>query len=105
MKMEEPVGFQKIFYDYTSHKYFENTITICIILNTIIMAVKHYRQSEFLYEFSEHLNTVFAIVFNLEMVVKILALGKEIYLRDRWNRFDMLIVFFTDFGMVLKVFQ
>ena len=39
------------------------------------------------------------------MFVKILALGKVIYLRDAWNRFDMWIVFFTDVGMLLKVLQ
>ena len=39
------------------------------------------------------------------MFVKILALGKEIYLRDPWNRFDMWIVFFTDVGIILKVLE
>lgn len=105
MKMEEPTGFQKIIYDYTSHVYFENTITSCIILNTIVMALMHYRQPDYLYEFSEQSNTVFAIVFNFECVVKILALGKVIYLRDPWNRFDMWIVFFTDVGILLKMLQ
>jgi hypothetical protein len=52
----------------------------------------------------EQLNLVFSIVFNLEMVCKLLGMGMS-YFNSAWNKFDMLIVFGTDFGILLKVIK
>ena len=54
--------------------------------------------------FSEQINYVFALVFNLEMILKLIGLGK-IYFLCAWNKFDMVIVFATDFGLVLALFD
>lgn len=53
-------------------------------------------------EFAEQANMVFAVVFNIEMFMKLLALRKT-YFRDSWNKFDMIVVIATDAGITLKI--
>ena len=65
------------------------------------MAVVHYRQSETLTEALDIMNYIFAFVFNVEMILKLLAYGRN-YFRQGWNIFDCLIVFGTNFGLILK---
>ena len=102
MKIEEPRGCRLFFFRMVNHKLFEHTITFFIVCNTILMAIKHYRMSKLLEDISEQSNYVFAIVFNVEMILKLIGLGK-IYFYTMWNNFDMAIVFATDFGILLKV--
>ena len=52
--------------------------------------------------FAEEANTVFAIVFNIEMFMKLLALRMS-YFRDSWNKFDMVVVIATDAGITVKL--
>ena len=84
------------------HKNFDYFITFFIILNTIVMALKHHGMSEELEEFSEISNLVFATVFNVEAVLKLVGLGKE-YFEVPWNVFDMVIVVATNFGILLNL--
>ena len=99
----KPTGYcQRLFYDIVHLPYFEYSITFFIILNTVVMSMKHYRQSYELFEFSEHSNTVFAIVFNIEMVMKLIALRKA-YFHSSWNRFDLIIVILSDVGLLMKI--
>ena len=60
--------------------------------------------SEDLIYFSEQANYVFALVFNIEMILKLIGLGK-IYFLSSWNKFDMVIVFATDLGIILALFD
>jgi voltage-dependent calcium channel L type alpha-1D len=68
------------------------------------MAMKYYRMPDNLEDFSEIVNYVFALVFNIEMILKLIGLGK-IYFYSSWNKFDMIIVFATDFGLLLSFFN
>ena len=70
-------------------------------MNTFVMALKHYQMDQTLVLFSEYANYVFAFVFNLEMILKLIGL-KKVYFQFGWNIFDMIIVFATDVGIVLK---
>ena len=45
-------------------------------------------------------NYIFAFIFNVECVLKILALGKK-YFETSWNRFDFIIVIGTDLGLLM----
>jgi hypothetical protein len=65
-----------------NHRYFEYVITFFIFLNV---------------------NYLFAFVFNMEMILKLIGLGK-IYFRYTWNIFDMLIVIASDLGIIMNVF-
>ncbi|KAK6473101.1 sodium channel protein type 4 subunit alpha B isoform X1 [Huso huso] len=67
-------------------------ITICIVLNTLFMAMEHYPMST---DFDEMLsvgNLVFTGIFAAEMVFKLIALDPYYYFQTGWNIFDSIIV-------------
>ncbi|XP_026013551.1 sodium channel protein type 2 subunit alpha isoform X5 [Maylandia zebra] len=67
-------------------------ITICIVLNTLFMAMEHYPMTE---EFDNVLsvgNLVFTGIFTAEMCFKIIALDPYYYFQEGWNIFDGIIV-------------
>ncbi|XP_077392677.1 sodium channel, voltage-gated, type I-like, alpha [Festucalex cinctus] len=68
------------------------TITICIVLNTLFMAMEHYPMTE---DFQRTLsvgNIVFTGIFTAEMVFKIIAMDPYYYFQEGWNIFDGIIV-------------
>ncbi|XP_054992141.1 sodium channel protein type 5 subunit alpha isoform X5 [Sorex araneus] len=68
------------------------TITMCIVLNTLFMALEHYNMTT---EFEEMLqvgNLVFTGIFTAEMTFKIIALDPYYYFQQGWNIFDSIIV-------------
>uniref|UniRef100_A0A8C2YHJ6 Sodium channel protein n=1 Tax=Coturnix japonica TaxID=93934 RepID=A0A8C2YHJ6_COTJA len=67
-------------------------ITICIVLNTLFMAMEHYPMTE---QFSGVLsvgNLVFTGIFTAEMFLKIIAMDPYYYFQEGWNIFDGFIV-------------
>ncbi|TRY81658.1 hypothetical protein DNTS_025982 [Danionella cerebrum] len=72
--------------------FLDLTITICIVLNTLFMALEHYPMTE---EFNSMLsigNLVFTGIFTAEMVLKVFALDPYNYFQQGWNIFDGIIV-------------
>ncbi|XP_057561794.1 sodium channel protein type 5 subunit alpha isoform X5 [Hippopotamus amphibius kiboko] len=68
------------------------TITMCIVLNTLFMALEHYNMTA---EFEEMLqvgNLVFTGIFTAEMTFKIIAMDPYYYFQQGWNIFDSIIV-------------
>uniref|UniRef100_A0A3Q2YBG0 Sodium channel protein n=1 Tax=Hippocampus comes TaxID=109280 RepID=A0A3Q2YBG0_HIPCM len=68
------------------------TITICIVLNTLFMAMEHYPMTK---EFNNVLsvgNQVFTGIFTAEMCLKVIALDPYYYFQEGWNIFDGIIV-------------
>ncbi|XP_062420021.1 sodium channel, voltage gated, type VIII, alpha subunit b isoform X1 [Pungitius pungitius] len=67
-------------------------ITICIVLNTLFMAMEHYPMTE---EFEGVLsvgNLVFTGIFAGEMFAKLVAMDPYYYFQEGWNCFDGFIV-------------
>ncbi|XP_014915183.1 sodium channel protein type 2 subunit alpha-like isoform X7 [Poecilia latipinna] len=67
-------------------------ITVCIVLNTLFMAMEHYPMTP---EFANLLsigNLVFTGIFTAEMCFKIIALDPYYYFQEGWNIFDGIIV-------------
>ncbi|KAL6474835.1 hypothetical protein MHYP_G00158750 [Metynnis hypsauchen] len=67
-------------------------ITICIVLNTLFMAMEHYPMS---HDFEHVLsvgNLVFTGIFTAEMVFKLIAMDPYYYFQVGWNIFDSIIV-------------
>nr|XP_009674514.1 PREDICTED: sodium channel protein type 1 subunit alpha isoform X4 [Struthio camelus australis] len=67
-------------------------ITICIVLNTLFMAMEHYPMTD---EFNSVLsvgNLVFTGIFTAEMFLKIIAMDPYYYFQEGWNIFDGFIV-------------
>merc|ERR1712166_618803 len=64
------------------------------------MAMQSYRMDEDLEQFGENANYLFAFVFNVEMIFKLMGLRK-IYFMYTWNLFDMFIVIATDASIIM----
>uniref|UniRef100_A0A3Q2WGA6 Sodium channel protein n=1 Tax=Haplochromis burtoni TaxID=8153 RepID=A0A3Q2WGA6_HAPBU len=72
--------------------FLDLAITVCIVLNTLFMAMEHYPMTD---EFNGMLtigNLVFSGIFTAEMVLKIIALDPYYYFQTGWNIFDSIIV-------------
>ncbi|XP_069021396.1 sodium channel protein type 4 subunit alpha B isoform X2 [Embiotoca jacksoni] len=79
-------------YTIVTDPFVDLGITICIVLNTVFMAMEHYPMTE---EFEELLsvgNLVFTGIFTAEMVLKLLAMDPYYYFQVGWNIFDSIIV-------------
>uniref|UniRef100_A0A3Q2P5V8 Sodium channel protein n=1 Tax=Fundulus heteroclitus TaxID=8078 RepID=A0A3Q2P5V8_FUNHE len=83
---------KKILYTIVMDPFVDLAITICIVLNTVFMAMEHYPMTE---EFEEILsigNLVFTGIFTAEMILKLLAMDPYYYFQVGWNIFDSIIV-------------
>jgi voltage-gated sodium channel type II alpha len=67
-------------------------ITICIILNTLCMALDQPGQSEKMTRILTTCNYIFTSIFTVESVLKIIALTPAKFVKNGWNVFDFLIV-------------
>ncbi|XP_068119166.1 sodium channel protein type 4 subunit alpha [Hyperolius riggenbachi] len=67
-------------------------ITICIVLNTLFMAMEHYPMTEQFEQVLSVGNLVFTGIFAAEMFFKIIALDPYYYFQVGWNIFDSIIV-------------
>ncbi|XP_074938363.1 sodium channel protein type 5 subunit alpha-like [Phalacrocorax aristotelis] len=67
-------------------------IMVCIIVNTLFMALEHpdlpcvYQQMIFISD------KVFTLIFTAEMILKIIALDPYNYFQQKWNIFDSIVV-------------
>nr|CAB3265896.1 sodium channel protein 1 brain-like [Phallusia mammillata] len=73
-------------------KIFEFFIILCIVINTVFLAIDHHGIPTELENALSVGNKVFTFVFLAEAVLKILALNPIGYLKNPWNLFDFLIV-------------
>merc|ERR1719473_1440703 len=76
---------------------------MCILLNSVVMAVKHFPEPEdLLYRMTfDIINYLFAAIFFVEAVLKIFSL-RSTYFIDNWNLFDFTCVLATIVGFVLQ---
>lgn len=81
---------------------FELLITFLIILNTISLAVEFAHMPEGLKDVLAIINYIFAGVFLLEMVLKLIGLGFRVYLRDGFNIFDAIVVVLSFVEIILE---
>jgi hypothetical protein len=89
-------------YNVINSPFFEYSIQACIFMNTIVMAVKYYLMPDKMEYVLEMFNYAFAIVFNVEAIIKLWALHKK-YFYDQWNLFDFLVVIGTNVGILVSV--
>ncbi|XP_016804952.3 sodium channel protein type 9 subunit alpha isoform X4 [Pan troglodytes] len=86
------IKFKKCIYFIVMDPFVDLAITICIVLNTLFMAMEHHPMTE---EFKNVLaigNLVFTGIFAAEMVLKLIAMDPYEYFQVGWNIFDSLIV-------------
>jgi hypothetical protein len=67
------------------------------------MAIRHDGIDKTLLDIFAKGNIFFAVIFNIEMVLKLLGLGSH-YFDSAWNIFDMIVVILTDAGFVITAY-
>ncbi|KYO46978.1 hypothetical protein Y1Q_0014532 [Alligator mississippiensis] len=67
-------------------------ITLCIVLNTLFMALEHHKMTKDFENMLNIGNQVFTGIFTAEMIFKIIALDPYYYFQQGWNIFDSIIV-------------
>uniref|UniRef100_A0A8C6PZN0 Sodium channel protein n=1 Tax=Nothobranchius furzeri TaxID=105023 RepID=A0A8C6PZN0_NOTFU len=67
-------------------------ITICIVLNTLFMAMEHYPMTSDFEDMLSVGNLVFTGIFAGEMLFKLVAMDPYYYFQEAWNCFDGFIV-------------
>ncbi|XP_052005088.1 LOW QUALITY PROTEIN: sodium channel, voltage-gated, type I-like, alpha [Xyrauchen texanus] len=67
-------------------------ITICIVINTVFMALEYHPMDDNFSKMLSDGNVVFIGIFTAEMILKIIALDPYNYFQEGWNIFDSIIV-------------
>ncbi|CAF3665036.1 unnamed protein product, partial [Rotaria sp. Silwood1] len=85
-----------------SSKYFDLIIAAIIALNVLTMSLEFYLMPPILDRVLDYCNYVFTVVFIIESILKIIALGPLRYFKDKWNQIDTIIVILSISGIVLE---
>ncbi|XP_039093102.1 sodium channel protein type 10 subunit alpha isoform X1 [Hyaena hyaena] len=86
------VKLKTLLFGIVTDPFTELTITLCIVVNTLFMAMEHHRMSPDFEAMLQIGNIVFTVFFTAEMVFKIIAFNPYYYFQKRWNIFDCIIV-------------
>lgn len=66
---------RRLLFEIYNHRYFERGIQVCIILNTVVLMLKWYRQPVEVDLANDYLNYFFTLIFALEAAVRITGIG------------------------------
>nr|XP_024656274.1 sodium channel protein type 4 subunit alpha B [Maylandia zebra] len=77
---------------FITNPFFDLVIIICIIVSTIFTAMEHYPMMEEFMETLVFAELVFRVIFAVEMIIKLVALGLHGYFQVRWHIFDFILV-------------
>ncbi|XP_068893811.1 sodium channel protein 60E-like isoform X4 [Tenebrio molitor] len=91
MDYEGWLQFQQALYRIVRDPLFELAITVCIVLNTMFLAMEHHGMSDDVLRALDVGNKVFTSIFTFECCLKLMALSKEFFYCG-WNIFDLIIV-------------
>ena len=72
---------------YSCHHTTPDVIMAAIVLNTLVMGLRHFGQPKALGEFIENFNFGCAALFTVEAMIRILGLGVKDYWSSQWNRY------------------
>ena len=79
--------------------FFDTFIFVCIVLNTICLAMTWYDEPAKMAPLLEKVNLVFNIIYTFEFIIKLIGFGSD-YFSDGWNNFDLIIVIAAWLGMI-----
>ena len=84
--------FLRVFYLIVTSVTFNFLIYCFILANTITLALYRYDQSDQQTKILDICDIIFVWVFTAELVAKIIGLGFKVYIQDKFNSFDAVIV-------------
>ena len=124
--LEHKSAFRQMCLNLVKNKYFDWFVQGCIVFNTLVMMLKYspqpigstryiaintetdskwdYLPSTFFWIMAS-INLLLTAIFTFESVVKIFALGPKLYSRDYMNIFDLFVVIFSIFEIVLDMLK
>uniref|UniRef100_G3TVK8 Sodium channel protein n=1 Tax=Loxodonta africana TaxID=9785 RepID=G3TVK8_LOXAF len=82
---------KKVLRTVVTDPFTELAITICIIVNTVFLALEHRRMKEDFKDMLATGNKVFSGIFIAEVCLKIIALDPYHYFHGGWNVFDFVV--------------
>ncbi|XP_068423425.1 voltage-dependent T-type calcium channel subunit alpha-1I-like [Clinocottus analis] len=80
---------------------FDRVIMCAVLLSIVTLSIEHHNQPKGLTDILQIINLILTVVFALEMVVKLMALG-WMYFRDKNNLFDFVIVIISLWETITK---
>uniref|UniRef100_A0AAG5DSR0 Sodium channel protein n=1 Tax=Anopheles atroparvus TaxID=41427 RepID=A0AAG5DSR0_ANOAO len=86
LKFQEGVAF--IVFD----PFVELFITLCIVVNTLFMALDHHDMNPDMEKALKSGNYFFTATFAIEATMKLIAMSPKYYFQEGWNIFDFIIV-------------
>ena len=94
----------KLLYHIVNHPTFHLFIFIIIIFNTITLCFDYYDINGGYErpEIFEYFNYTFMIIFTLEVILKVFGLGFRLFVKDRFNLFDTVVVLFSLLEILLS---
>ncbi|XP_053686952.1 sodium channel protein 60E-like [Sabethes cyaneus] len=101
---ERWLQFQNCLYKIVKDPLFELGITLCIVLNTLFLALEHHGMNASVRDALDIGNRVFTSVFTLECILKVLALSKDFFLCG-WNIFDLIIVSASLLDLIFELME
>nr|XP_022910562.1 sodium channel protein para-like [Onthophagus taurus] len=99
------VQLQKILSVIVFNPFFETFIMLCIILNTLFMALDHHDMSRALETTLRLGNYIFIAIYTIEAIIKLMAMSPKYYFQKAWNIFDFTIVVLSLLEMMLEGVQ
>ena len=81
-------GFSFIIFDPFTDLF----ITLCIVVNTLFMALDHHDMDPGVKDMLTNGNYFFTATFAIEAVIKLMAMSPKYYFQEGWNIFDFIIV-------------
>lgn len=94
----------KIIHLVAINPWFDKVILVVIVTNCIFLAMDN--EIDFVTKFSNKIDLIFLIIYTIEMLLKIIAMGffmrAHSYLRDSWNVLDFLVVIFGWLSLILQ---
>lgn len=94
---------QRRCYGLVTAQAFRYSMHLAIVLNTVVMCCEYHNQPEREQRVLTWFNYALTLVFTLELIAQLIALGARNYLRDTFNRFDGLVVLLSVVDVALDL--
>ena len=81
--------------------FFDNLMTLCVLLNTIVLGLDHAGMSDQMSALLSLFNSYFTWIFIVEMSIKLTAIGFVKYSADKMNHLDGGVVMLSIFELIM----
>eukprot|EP01016_Furgasonia_blochmanni_P043472 TRINITY_DN5916_c0_g1_i3.p1 TRINITY_DN5916_c0_g1~~TRINITY_DN5916_c0_g1_i3.p1 ORF type:complete len:514 (-),score=87.56 TRINITY_DN5916_c0_g1_i3:676-2169(-) len=97
--------FKRQLYIFERSPQFEAFITLCIIVNVVVMAMSYEGSSSGYDAWLAQINLYLSLIFLIEATLKLIAEGLGQYFKASWNRLDFFIVLCSTADIAIDILQ